>query len=151
MPLNKCSGRSYKIAIIAVFAVFLTGMAASVVLSAKRGSRVVDAEYYQNGLQYDRTKSGAGNPGLRWSLAAAIVGPDLLVRVNDERGVPVAGGRLRFEPARGATPNSSFSLSESAPGIFRARRPPAAAGELQGTLLFTKGEATASRKVVLFD
>ncbi|HBA89207.1 MAG TPA: nitrogen fixation protein FixH [Geobacter sp.] len=152
MPSStKSTGRSYKIALSLMFGIFLLGMAATLLLSTRRGSRVVDAEYYNNGLHYGQTGSGARNPGLGWSLSASIQGSDLLVKVNDEQGAPVAGGKLFFQPGRSATVrNEAVTLSESSPGIFRAPRPAAAEGDLQGTLLFSRGEASASQRVVFF-
>lgn len=148
----KSTGRSYKIAISLLFGIFLLGMAATLLISARRGSRVVDADYYNNGLRYGQTRSGALNPGLRWSLSAYIEGGDLLVRVSDETGAPVGGGRLLFQAGRDAAGRTgALHLAESAPGIFRAPRPAAHQGELQGILLFTRGEASANQRVVFFN
>ena len=150
----KNSPDTYKIALALLFGAFLLGMAATIILSAQRGARVVDADYYDNGLNYDRTKSGGRNPGLYWSISASLAGKDLLVRVSDEKGAPLDGGKLFFHPRRAAGEqqrNAPLHLYESAPGLFRAPWPVAAQGELRGTLRFTKGEASASQKVVFFD
>ena len=45
-------GKFWKIAIAALVGIFLIAMAASMVLAARRVSRVVDADYYQHGLHY---------------------------------------------------------------------------------------------------
>jgi hypothetical protein len=45
-------GKSWKIAIAGLIGIFLIAMAASMVLAARRVSKVVDADYYQHGLHY---------------------------------------------------------------------------------------------------
>lgn len=146
------SACSYRIALALLVGTFLSGMAATFFLSAQRGSRVTDADYYQNGLNYDRTASGAKNPGLYWSMAASLAGPDLLVRVSDEKGSPVGGGKLVLHPGRrGGEAAGALQLAESAPGVFRASWPVQPQGELHGTLRFTRGEASASQRVVFFN
>lgn len=151
MTTTTRSSSSYKIALLLLVGAFLVGMAATFFLSARRGALVVDADYYQNGINYDRTRSGARNPGLAWTMSASIIGADLLVTVQDEKGAPVPGGKLLFHPRRaGKDLNDLFHLTESAPGTFRAPLT-AAPGELRGTLRFTRGEASASQRVVLFN
>jgi hypothetical protein len=148
----KKSGARWQLGIALLIGVFLVGMAASLVTAARRVSRVVDTDYYSHGLHYGETH-GAQNPGMSWTIAAALAGGDIQVRVNDASGAPVAGGTLSFEPeARGGgRPAGSLQLTQSAPGLFLARRPPPGRGELHGTLLFTRGDAVASRKLVLLD
>ena len=149
-PSPKSSARTYKIVLSVMFLLFLLGMAATMIFSARRGSGVTDSEYYRNGLNYDRTASGARNPGLYWTMSASLEGRDLLVRVHDENGVPIGGGKLLFQP-RGGKDQSRLNLVESAPGVFRAPWPAPPEREVQGTLRFSKGEASASQKVVFFN
>jgi len=140
----------WQLAILVLLGVFLLGMGTTMFISVKRGSRVTDADYYQNGLNYDRTKSGAHNPGLNWTMSALLAGSDLQVRVHDENGAPVPGGRLLFQTVR-AGEKEALPLAESAPGVFIAPWPASGQAELRGVLLFTKGEASASQKVVFFN
>jgi len=143
---------SWQIGLALLLGVFLIGMAASLLMAARRMSRVVDTDYYSNGLHYDQTRGGSKNAGLTWSMSASLAGEELLVRVKDRTGSPVAGGRLSFESARGNSGELAvLTLSESAPGLFRALRPIAQTGELHGTLCFTRGEEAASHKLVLFN
>jgi nitrogen fixation protein FixH len=154
MPQTKeQSGARWKLGIVLLIGVFLVGMAVSLVTAARRVSRVVDTDYYSHGLHYGATQDHAKNAGLDWTIAAALSGAELQVQVRDAAGAPVAGGKLSFEPQKNGAnlPTGSLTLAEAAPGVFRARRPAPAAGELHGTLRFTKGEAVASRKLVLFN
>jgi nitrogen fixation protein FixH len=150
---KKTSGTRWKLAIVLLIGVFLVAMAASLFTAAHRVSRVVDADYYSHGLHYGATQDHAKNAGLDWTIVAELSGAELQVQVRDAAGAPVTGGKLSFEPQRNGKnlPSGSLALSEATPGIFRAKRPAPAAGELHGTLLFTKGEAVASRKLVLFN
>lgn len=150
MTEKKTSATIYKGALVLLFCAFLAGMAVTFTLSAKRGSRVVDANYYQNGLNYDRTESGAKNPGLSWKLSASMADGEVVVMVHDETGTPVSGGKLSFQPSRPGNEHT-LHLSESSPGVFRSTRPAAPKGEVHGMLRFTRGEASASQRVVFFN
>jgi nitrogen fixation protein FixH len=147
------SGTRWKLGITLLIAVFLVGMTASLIIAARRVSRVVDPDYYNHGLHYGKNQDGSQNAGTGWTIAAALSGNQLQVRVTDQSGAPVAGGKLKFEQrVKGGTqPDQALQLSESAPGVFRAERPGPASGELLGTLHFTRGEAAASRKLVLIN
>ncbi|WP_129127446.1 FixH family protein [Geomonas oryzae] len=140
----------WQLSIVLMIAVFLLGMAGTMLMSMQRGAGVTDAQYYQNGLNYDRTKSGARNPGLNWSMSASLAGRDLQVRVHDEKGAPITGGALQFRTEAVGNP-SVLSLTEASPGVFVSPWPATGKAELRGLLVFTKGEASASRKVVFFN
>jgi hypothetical protein len=150
----------YKIALSLLVGVFLCAMAATFYIAAHRGSRVVDTDYYSHGLHYGQTPSGASNPGIRWTLSPSLSGSDLKVCVSDASGATICGGVLRFSADRDIRKGdrhlsakepvpSSILLAESSPGIFTAPRPVSANGELRGTLLYTRGEAVATQKLVL--
>lgn len=140
----------WQLAILSLVALFLLGMAVTMLMSMRRGAGVTDAHYYENGLNYDRTKSGARNPGLNWSMSASLAGHDLQVRVRDEKGAPVSGGSMQFRSGAPEAP-AVLSLTETSPGIFVSPWPATGKAELRGLLVFTKGEASASHKVVFFN
>ncbi len=140
----------WQLSIALMVAVFLLGMTVTMLMSMWRGAGVTDTQYYQNGLNYDRTKSGARNPGLNWSMSASLAGRDLQVRVHDEKGAPITGGALQFRTEAYGNP-TVLSLNEASPGVFVSPWPATGKAELKGLLVFTKGEATASQKVVFFN
>lgn len=140
----------WQLAIVALVAVFLLGMAVTMLMSVWRGAGVTDARYYENGLNYDRTKSGARNPGLNWSMSASLTGRDLQVRVQDENGAPISGGSMQFRTGAPEDP-AVLPLIEKSPGLFVSPWPATGKAELRGVLVFTKGEASASQKVVFFN
>lgn len=142
----------WRILLALLVGTFLAGMILSLVLAAQRVTKVVDRDYYRKGLNYGRTVSGSVNPGLGWSISASLAGNDLQVKVLDQSGAPVPGGRLRFEPEQsGQHPPAPLQLAEVSPGTFLAPRPQSHSGELHGILHFTCGEAFATRKLVLFN
>ena len=147
----KNSGTRWKLGIVLLIGVFLVGMTVSMVTAARRVSRVVDVDYYSHGLHYGETQR-AGSAVANWTLAATLAGGELQVKVSDASGAPLPGGALTFEPEnRGADHPAAFQLAQFAPGLFRARPPSSGRGELHGTLRFTRGEAVATRKLVLLD
>jgi hypothetical protein len=152
MPSSSGKATNWKILLALLVGAFAVGMVISFFLAADRGSGVADRDYYSHGLRYGRTAAGSINPGLDWKISASVAGADLQVRVSDRSGTPVAGGELRFQPEQlGASAGEPLPLAESAPGIFKAPRPAAPEGELHGTLRFTRGEAFATQKLVLFN
>ncbi len=52
------SGKPWKITLATLVCLFLVAMAASMIVAAKRVSRVVDPEYYSHGLHYGETHQG---------------------------------------------------------------------------------------------
>ncbi|GFO65136.1 FixH family protein [Geomonas paludis] len=140
----------WRLAIVLMFATFLLGMGTTVFISIERGSSVTDPDYYQHGLDYAKSKTGAYNAGMDWVMSASLAGRDLQVRVQDEKGTPVGGGKLLFQTRHG-NEKEVLPLSETAPGVFVAPWPVTGQGELRGELLFTKGESVASQKVVFFN
>jgi len=149
----KNSGARWKLGIGLLIGVFLAGTAASLVTAVRRVSRVVDTDYYSHGLHYGASQDGSKHAGLAWAITAGLSGSELLVRVRDASGAPVAGGRLYFEPQAGGAghPAGTLELREAAPGVFRGHRPDPGQEELRGVLRFTRGEAVASQKLVLFN
>jgi hypothetical protein len=146
------TGHKWKLALGLLVGVFLIGTTASLFSAASRASRVVDPDYYNHGLHYGQTGKGAKDPGLGWIISASLVGAELRVRVSDQSGAPVGGGKLSFEPAPGREPiGTTIALAESAPGNFHAPRPASPLGELHRTLHFTRGDAAASHRLVLFN
>ncbi|MBJ6749264.1 FixH family protein [Geomonas anaerohicana] len=136
--------------ILLLLAIFLLGMGTSMFISFEKGSKVTDADYYQHGLNYAKSKTGAYNAGLDWVMSATLAGSDLQVRVHDEKGAPVRGGKLLFQ-TRNGNEKEVLPLTETSPGVFVAPWPVSGQGELRGELLFTKGESVASQKVVFFN
>jgi hypothetical protein len=142
----------WKLGLAMLAGVLLAGTAASMYAAVRLGSPVVDTDYYNHGLHYGRTGKGDADPGLGWSMSAKLAGGQLEVKVKDRSGVAVQGGELRFESRlAGGAVGPVLAFAQSAPGIFRVTRPVSRAGELRGVLRFTRGEATASQKLILFD
>lgn len=146
------TGTPWKISLALLVGGLILGTAASLFTAVRLRSPVVDTDYYNHGLHYDQTRSGAKNAGLSWTISASLAGDQLEVLVKDASGIPVDGGQLKFEPQQeGAGSRSSLALAEWAPGTFRVPRPLAPTGELRGILRFTRGDATASQKLILLN
>jgi len=52
-------GRAWKIGLSLMVGLFLVAMATSLMLASRRVSRVVDPDYYRNGLHYGEKPSAA--------------------------------------------------------------------------------------------
>ena len=53
------TGKPWKITLATLVCLFLVATVASMILAAKRVSRVVDADYYEHGLHYDEKQLSA--------------------------------------------------------------------------------------------
>ncbi len=138
--------------ITGVLVLFIAATVASIVIAKKRGSRVVDTEYYSHGLHYAENHDTAGNTGNKWVMAATADSTHIQVTVRDEQGAPLTGGAATCSLDQSATtPGTVLQLSESPPGIYRAPRPTSAQGELRGTIRVAKGSGVISGRVVLFN
>ena len=144
-------GKEWKLGLALLMASSLIALGATWLIAARQVTPVTDPDYYRHGLLYGKTSSGLKNPGLQWTLSASLSGGDLVVRVKDAEGAPVGNGTLRLEIKRGGSSAKPFLLREVAPGLFRVPRPVSPQGELHGMLHFSRGEGTATRKVVLFN
>jgi len=141
----------WKLGLAVVFAVFLVASLASIITAARKGSRVVDRNYYQHGLDYDALtgKSAA----LGWSLTATLIRRELKVAARDRQGVPLAGGTATLLPdlPAGGRPGEPVTLEEAAPGEFRTTLPPGLTREVHGTLSFKLRDGALNQRVVLFN
>jgi nitrogen fixation protein FixH len=142
---------SWKLGIALVFAVFLAASLASMITAAHRGSRVVDRNYYQHGLDYDALTGK--NAALGWTLKASLLRGELTVAARDRQGRRLAGGTATLLPdqVEGGTSREPVTLVESAPGDFRVTLPAEFAGEVHGTLRFQRRDGTLNQRVVLFN
>jgi hypothetical protein len=156
------SGHSWQVLIVALVVVFIIGMAATFVTLARKGSPVVDVDYYAHGMRYgsDRNREIRGEKQ-GWRMETVMAEGALEVRVLDGRGRPVHGGRLTLtladrpysgeEKGRYAWANSApITGREQSPGLYIIALPRQHAGDRHGKLTFTGGDAMLTQKVVIF-
>lgn len=144
-------GKEWKLGLALLMASSLIALGATWMIAAHQVTPVTDPDYYRHGLLYGKTASGLKNPGLQWNISASLTDGDLVVRVTDADGAPLGSGTLRLEATRGVPSAKPLLLRETAPGLFRVPRPVSPGGELHGMLHFSRGQGTATRKVVLFN
>lgn len=156
------SGHSWRILIVALVVVFIIGMAATFVTLARKGSPVVDMDYYAHGMRYgsDRNREIRGEKQ-GWRMETVMAEGALEVKVRDGSGVPVHGGRLTLTLAGrpcSSKEKGSYAWANSAPltgferntGLYRVILPPQHAGDRHGKLTFTRGDTMLMQRVVIF-
>ena len=143
------AGTYWKIGIATVVCLFIVATVASVVIAKRKGSRVVDTEYYRHGLHYAENHSKGGNSGTGWAITASVAGNSLQIVVRDDAGTPVTGGQALYDIDRGAGSRTggAIPMVEVGEGVYRMPRPESDRGELRGTVRFTKGDGTVISKV----
>ncbi|MFZ3208013.1 MAG: FixH family protein [Geobacteraceae bacterium] len=156
------SVRVWQVLIVALVVVFIIGMAATFVTLARKGSPVVDVDYYAHGMRYgsDRNREIRGEKQ-GWRMETVMREGTLEVRVRDGRGVPVHGGRLTLiladKPYSGKEkgpyawanrgPLPGF---EQRPGSYTIALPQQRAEDRHGKLTFTGSDAMLTQRVVIF-
>ena len=147
------TGHFWKSSIIGLLALFLLVTAWSLVRAVRGVSRVVDSDYYIHGLAYDKGRQGGAVAERRgWRMQSAFAKGRLTVRVADRSGAPVGGGVMTFNlAAPAAHGNGSLLLVEDRPGIYSGGLLLAGGDELRGTLVFTRGDAAMTGKVVVLN
>lgn len=156
------SGHSWQVLIVALVVVFIIGMTATFVTLARKGSPVVDVDYYARGMRYgsDRNREIRGEKQ-GWRMETVMAEGALEVRVRDGRGVPVHGGRLTLtlagRPYSGEE-KGAYAWANSAPlsgleqssGLYTIALPPQPSGDRHGKLTFTGNDAMLTQRVVIF-
>lgn len=151
------TGHFWKLSIIALLALFLLGTAWSLVRAVRGVSRVVDSDYYNHGLDYDKERQGGAVAERRgWRMQSAFAEGRLTVRVADRSGAPVGGGVMTLNLAAPVAPGNGpllpvSVLVEGRPGVYSAGLLLARGNELRGTLVFTRGDAGMTGKVVVLN
>ena len=139
--------------ITVVVVLFITATVTSIVIAKKRGSRVVDTEYYSHGLHYAERHDTSGNTGNKWTMTPTADGTFIQTTVRDEHGAPLCGGEATCTLDQNSTVPSGtmLHLTESSPGVYRVSRPTTVQGEMRGTIRVAKGNGVISGRVVIFN
>ncbi len=151
------TGHFWKLSIIALLALFLLVTAWSLVRAVRGVSRVVDADYYRHGLDYNRERHGVAVAERRgWHMQSAFDDGRLTVKVADGSGAPVGGGVMTLNLAAPVAPGNGPTLQvsllvEGRPGVYSAGLQLSRGDELRGTLVFARGDAAMTGKVVVLN
>lgn len=93
---------AWPLLIIAIIVIFGAGMAVTLYLAGRGGVQLVDADYYEQGKNYDRSgrrENSAGRQTLK--MAVARREQDLLVTVTDIRSQGIARADVRYFATEG--------------------------------------------------
>ncbi len=147
------TGHFWKLSIIALLALFLLVTAWSLVRAVRGVSRVVDSDYYRHGLDYNKERQGgvvAERSG--WRMQSVFAEGRLTVRVADRSGAPVRGGVMTLKLAAPFAPGKGpLLLVEGRPGVYSAGLLLVRGDELRGDIVFTRGDAVMTGKVVVLN
>jgi hypothetical protein len=151
------TGQFWKLSIIALLALFLLVTAWSIARAVRGVSRVVDADYYRHGLDYNKVRQGWAVAERRgWRMQSDFADGRLTVRVADKSGAPVEGGVMTLNLAPSFAPGNGpllpvTVLVEGRPGVYSAGLLLARGDELRGTIVFSSGDAAMTGTVVVLN
>lgn len=146
MPHHPTSSRSWKVFLLGLFALFATGMATGFIMAARDGARLVDRDYYEQGVHYgdlSARQRAAAQAG--WRFQVSRQGSDLLVTLSDGEGRGVPGVEVGFVAAadRG---NPAVVLQPLGEGRYLLSRS-AVPDVVQGTMVASSPTATLSTRI----
>ena len=146
----KEKGIVWKAAIGVIFLVFFTGMAISMTMAARKGSKVVDRDYYSKGLHYNETSRTGSQNTAKWSISSRLTDGELRFHLTDATEKPLAGAALTLTMMADGVARQTIKLSETAPGIYSAPCPSGSGSELRGFLRIIQGSDVMETRVVIF-
>lgn len=162
MPSDKAGrGRFWQIFILSVVTLFLCAMTVTLTTAVRGVTRVVDPDYYDHGLHYGRDGEKLGNAEkLGWRMATTVSENRLEIRVTDAEDNPVGGGRVTFalddadsnKAGRGRDAWAGAGdpvVAEKAPGVYSIMLDKGGASDVKAKILFTKGDAALSGRLVV--
>ncbi|KAF0216319.1 MAG: FixH family [Geobacteraceae bacterium] len=150
-------GRFWQLLLVSLVFVFAAAMTATLIGAARRVSPVVDADYYARGLNYGKDEEKTRNAQrLGWRISASYAGELLEIRVHDRGGGPVKGGNVTLTLYDGKTGMSEAraegnvpGITETSPGVYSVGLKTAGGKDLTGKVVFAKGDAVISERVVI--
>ena len=137
-------------AIIALAAVFVTGLGASLYWGITRSSRVTDPAYYSRGLTYDSELRARRAGEQRWQLAVSQINAELVLRLSTHGGEPVIGATVTMTllGADGA-PVEEIPLASGKSGEYRGSLPAVPAGGQKAWAELRLGDTVLRRTLLL--
>lgn len=154
-------GYFWQVLILSLFILFFCAMIATFTKAARGVSRVVDPDYYDHGLNYGRDGEKLRNgERLGWRMAASLSGDLLEIRVSDAKGNPVGGGKVSLtlndalprKERKGSNAwaeGSEPAIVEKTPGVYAAVLKNNSGKDVKGKIVFAKGDAALSGRVVV--
>lgn len=132
--------------LLTLAAIFVGVTGWSINRAAKGVSPVLDRQYYQHGLAYDKGELSRKNAEARgWHPQITISGDRLALRLTDPALRPITGclGTVLCGQANAALP---LSLTEISPGLYEADLPSLSALGTELTLTIGKEDAGLTRR-----
>ncbi|GEM_PF-4595276 len=144
---DQSAGRSWKLLIAGILISFAFFQIVTM-LVAKKSIRVVEKNYYSEGLRYaEKIKSAKKASG--WKITPVFADGKIRVLATEASQMPLIGAEAVFTrlPAVGET-GLSFRLTETAPGEYVAKMPFYGSNAAEVIVTLTRGDASASVKVI---
>lgn len=119
------TGRTALICLLGFFGVVAAVNGAFIVLAERSFPGFSTSNAYETGVEYNRVLAAAdAQRALGWQVDVTDADGDLLLRVRDRNGNPVASSRVTAEIRRPteALEDRSVSLLAVAPGTYRAEK-----------------------------
>lgn len=136
--------------IVTSLVVFFTCALVATMMLAKHAVKVLDQDYYRQGLDYGR-QSTAAEKTSGWKRTYSFRSGLLRVTVTDSTGIPVSGAKTLFTPHQiSANDAHSVKLDECEPGVYQTSVALEDVKEIRGTIFIKRDEAALSEKVALF-
>jgi len=145
---RKDTTHGWKWVISGTVLLFTAALVATMVFSVCRGTRVVDADYYDHGLHYDaRQASDRTGVADGWRADVSCAGGRLQLCLIDGAGAPGRGATVTFTPSA-SSPGGSVALVEGNPGTYTSSTLSETCA-VTGTMTVVRGADILRRRVAV--
>lgn len=143
------TGKIWLYGLLLLVAIFIVGMVVSLMKAGREVSRVVDKDYYNQGLHYAPGDTGEAAARLGWQALPTVRNGRFELRITDRNGAPVTGGTLSVTVEGPAGPVGSLTCGIDAPGVYCVPLVTTAGGVVKARWLFRRGTDTMSGRMTV--
>ncbi len=136
---TKQGGKSWIFGLIILVMLFLAGMTWSLRKAGKEVSRVVDRDYYANGLVYTPGDAASAAARLGWRAQPVYRNGRLELRITDRNGLPVSGGNLTVTVEGKGTTAGTLTCGMPEPGLYCVPFVPVSGAIIKAGWIFRRG------------
>ncbi len=142
-------GKIWLYGLLMMIAIFLAGMTFSLIKAARGVSRVVDRDYYNQGLLYAPVDAAGAAARLGWRAEPLYGNGRLELRVIDRNGAPVEGGELTVTVEGAGRAIRGLTCGIEAPGVYCVPLIPADGSVIKAGWLFRRGADTMNGRMTV--
>lgn len=149
MNSAKDNGLIWKAILCLIFLVFMIGMAISMTLAGRKGSKVVDRDYYSKGLHYNENSLRGDQNKAKWNIHSTLDDEQLRFNLTDASKMPLAGAAVTLTLIESDAAERTLKLTETSAGNYSVPFSTGTRSELRGLLRIAHSRGVMETWVVV--